>query len=70
MTMKRVYNMKSGVWKEEKEVKNDKNSHQIDFKGVPTSYKELQSLAKEVGIPANQSKDDLIYQINDYLKQK
>lgn len=68
--MKRVYNMKSGVWKEEKEQKTANNSHQIEYKGVPTSYKELQALAKEVGIPANQSKDDLIYQINDYLKQK
>ena len=68
--MKRVYNMKSGVWKEEKDVKNEKKSHQIEFKGIPTSYKELQALAKEVGIPANQSKEDLIYQINDYLKQK
>ena len=68
--MKRVYNMKTGVWKEEKDVKNENKSHQIEFKGVPTDYKELQTLAKKVGIPANQSKEDLTYQINDYLKQK
>ena len=68
--MKRVYNMKSGVWKEEKDVKNENKSHQIEFKGIPTSYKELQALAKEVGIPANQSKDELTYQINAVINEK
>ena len=68
--MKRVYNMKSGVWKEEKGVKNENKSHQIEFKGIPTSYKELQALAKEVGIPANKSKDELIYQINAVINEK
>ncbi len=55
--MKRVYNNKSGVWKE---VKDDVT----EFKGIPTNYKELQSLAKSLGIPANQSKEDLTYQID------
>lgn len=68
--MKRVYNMKSGVWKEEKDVKNENNSHQIEFKGTPTNYKELQTLAKKLGIPANQSKEDLTYQINAVINEK
>ena len=68
--MKRVYNMKSGVWKEEKDVKNENKSHQIEFKGTPTSYKELQTLAKRLGIPANQSKEDLTYQINAVINEK
>ena len=68
--MKRVYNMKSGVWKEEKDVKNENKSHQIEFKGIPTSYKELQALAKEVGIPANQSKEDLTHQINAVINER
>jgi len=58
--MKKVYNNKAGVWKVVKEEKEEKTT---DFKGVPNNYKELQALAKELGIPANQSKEDLIYQI-------
>lgn len=68
--MKRVYNMKSGVWKDLEEPKTVDNSHQIEYKGVPSSYKELQALAKKVGIPANQSKNDLIYQINAVINEK
>lgn len=64
--MEKTYNKLLGIWIENKTQvkKEDQESH---YKGIPTNYKELQELAKKLDIPANQSKDNLIQQINDTI---
>ena len=70
--MKRVYNMKSGKWRTIQEDNAPKETKEdvLEFKGIPENYRELQELAKSLEIPANQSKEDLIQAINDYLSNK
>jgi hypothetical protein len=70
--MKRVYNMKSGRWRtiHEDKAPIETKEEVVEFKGIPENYRELQELAKSLEIPANQSKEELIQAINDYLSNK
>lgn len=67
--MKRKYNPLTGIWVEvgnEKKPKKEEKK-ESNYKGIPMNYKELQELAKKLDIPANQSKEDLIKQIDDTI---
>jgi len=57
--MKRIFNVKSGIWRTVAEEK--------PIKMIPSNYRELQELAKNLGIRANQSAKALKQQINDKL---
>jgi hypothetical protein len=57
--MKRIFNVKSGIWRT---VAEDR-----PIKMIPSNYRELQELAKKLGIRANQSATALKEQINDKL---
>jgi hypothetical protein len=57
--MKRIFNVKSGIWRT---VAEDR-----PLKMIPSNYRELQELAKKLGIRANQSATALKEQINDKL---
>jgi hypothetical protein len=57
--MKRILNVKSGIWRT---VAEDR-----PIKMIPSNYRELQELAKKLGIKANQSATALKEQINDKL---
>jgi hypothetical protein len=57
--MKRIFNVKSGIWRT---VAEDR-----PIKMIPSNYRELQELAKKLGIRANQSAKALKEQINDKL---
>lgn len=66
--MKKVYNSVIGVWRnvEDTAVSNTEKK-ESNFQGIPTNYKELQELARRLGIPANQKKAILIKEINDTI---
>lgn len=64
--MKRRFNRKTGIWSQVAEPQ----PNQVKLKMIPEGYRELQEMAKELGIPANQSKDELIEAINDSFNKK
>ena len=61
--MERTYNYKLGIWTTSKPVKK------VDVM-IPTNYKELQALARKLGIKANYSAATLTKLIKDDLAQK